>query len=152
MGGGQKQGRGGRGVARGSWGARDPLGRPSFEQTTFRWRKRHDNYLGRKSHCSKAHYFKICFFVKYFRQRLLSLVNMGLHTAIIQLSPLIREGGKRYKPYIVGERFSGSRNSVPVHSNDDHSDEVFVCPETTKHHNCRNVTVTFIRLTPKLAL
>ena len=41
---------------------------------------------------------------------------------------------------------------VYVHSNDDHSDEVFVCPETTKHHNCRNVTVTFIRLAPKLAL
>ena len=29
------------------------------------------------------------FFVKYFRQRLLSLVNMGLHAAIIRLSPLI---------------------------------------------------------------
>ena len=35
-------------------------------------------YLGRKSHCWKAHFFKICFFVKYFRQRLLSLVNMGV--------------------------------------------------------------------------
>ena len=32
-----------------------------------------------------------------------------------------------------GERFSGSPNSVPVHSNDDHNDEVLVCPETTKH-------------------
>ena len=59
-------------------------------------------YLGRKSHCWKAHFFKICFFVKYFRQRLLSLVNMGLHAAIIRLSPLIHEGEQRYKPYIVG--------------------------------------------------
>ena len=30
--------------------------------------------------------------VKYFRQRLLSLVNMGLHAAIIRLSSLIHEG------------------------------------------------------------
>ena len=43
-------------------------------------------YLGRKSHCWKAHFFKNCFFVKYFRQWLLSLVNMGLHAAIIRLS------------------------------------------------------------------
>ena len=60
-------------------------------------------YLGRKSHCWKAHFFKICFFVKYFRQRLLSLVNMGLHAAVIRLSPLIHEGEQRYKPYIVGD-------------------------------------------------
>ena len=45
--------------------------------------------------------FKNFFFVKYFRQRLLSLVNMGLHAAIIRLSPLIHEGEQRYKPYIV---------------------------------------------------
>ena len=60
-------------------------------------------YLGRKSHCWKAHFFTICFFVKYFCQRLLSLVNKGLHAAIIWLSPLIREGKQRYKPYIVGD-------------------------------------------------
>ena len=60
-------------------------------------------YLGRKTHCWKAHFFKICFFVKYFRQRLLPLVNMGLHAAIIRLSPLIHEGEQRYKPYIVGD-------------------------------------------------
>ena len=118
----------------------------------FRWRKCRDNILAVKAIVQKPTVLKFVFFVKYFRQRLLFLVNMGLHTVIIQLSPRTREGKKRYKPYIVGERFSGSRNSVPVHSNDDHSDEVFVCPETTKHHNCRNVTVTFIRLTPKLAL
>ena len=41
--------------------------------------------------------------VKYFRQRLLSLVNMGLHAAIIRLSPLIREGLRLYKPCIVGD-------------------------------------------------
>ena len=41
--------------------------------------------------------------VKYFRQRLLSLVNMGLHAAIIRLSPLIHEGEQRYKLYIVGD-------------------------------------------------
>ena len=60
-------------------------------------------FLGSKSHCWKAHFFKICFFVKYFRQRLLSIVNMGLHAAIIRLSPLIREGLRLYKPCIVGD-------------------------------------------------
>ena len=78
-------------------------GRPSFEQaqlTIFKWRKRHDNILAVKAIVEKAHFFKICFFVKYFRQRLLSLVNMGLHAAIIRLSPQIHEGEQRYKPYI----------------------------------------------------
>ena len=28
---------------------------------------------------------------------------MGLHAAIIRLSPLIHEGEQRYKPYIVGD-------------------------------------------------
>ena len=60
-------------------------------------------YLGRKSHCWKAHFFKICFFVKYFRQQLLSLVNMGLHAAIIRLSPLIHEREQQYKQYIVSD-------------------------------------------------
>ena len=69
-----------------------PLGRPSFEQTT--------NILAVKAIVEKPT-FKICFFVKYFRQRLLSLVNMGLHAAIIRLSPPIHEGEHRYKPYIV---------------------------------------------------
>ena len=41
--------------------------------------------------------------VKYFRQRFLSLVNMGLHAAIIRLIPLIHEGEQRYKLYIVGD-------------------------------------------------
>ena len=82
-----------RGVARGGgvlgcpW---PPLGRPSFEQTTY--------ILAVKAIVEKPT-FKICFFVKYFRQRLLSLVNMGLHAAIIRLSPLIHEGEQRYKPY-----------------------------------------------------
>ena len=52
-------------------------------------------YLGRKSHCWKAHFFKICFFVNYFHQRLLSLVNMGLRAAVIRLSPVIHEGEQR---------------------------------------------------------
>ena len=89
-----------RGVARwGSWGARD-VGRPSLEQTTYNIQvaKKPWQDLSRKSHCWKAHFFKICFFVKYFCQRLLSLVNMGLHAAIIQLSPLIHEREQRYKP------------------------------------------------------
>ena len=43
------------------------------------------------------------FFVKYFHQRLLSLVNMGLHAAIIWLSPLIHKGEQLYKPCIVGD-------------------------------------------------
>ena len=43
------------------------------------------------------------YFVKYYRQRLLSLVNMGLHAVIIRLSLLIHEGEQRYKPYIVGD-------------------------------------------------
>ena len=53
-------------------------------------------YLGHKSHCWKANFFKICVFVKYFRQRLLSLVNMGLHAMIIRLSLLIHEGEQRW--------------------------------------------------------
>ena len=60
-------------------------------------------YIGSKSYCWKAHFFKICFFVKYFRQRLLSLVNMGLHAAIIRRSPLKHEGEQLYKPCIVGD-------------------------------------------------
>ena len=43
----------------------------------------------------KAIVEKPTFYVKYFRQRLLSLVNMGLHTAIIRLSPLLHEGEQR---------------------------------------------------------
>ena len=81
-----------RGVARGGGGVLGcpwpPLGRPSFEQTTYNIQvaKMPWQYLGRKSNCCKAHFFKICFFVKYFRQRLLSLVNMGLHAVIIRLT------------------------------------------------------------------
>ena len=74
-----------RGVARGVLGCPwPPLGRPSFEQTKTPWQ-----YLGRKSHCWEAHFLKIFFFVKYFRQRLLSLVNMGLHAAIIRHDNLV---------------------------------------------------------------
>ena len=82
-----------------------PLGRPSFEQTTYNIQvaKTPWQYLGHKSHCWKAHFFKICFFVKYFRQQLLSLVNMGLHAAIIRLSPLIHEREQQYKQYIVSD-------------------------------------------------
>ena len=90
-----------RGVVRGRRGPGvpvTPLGRLSFEQTTYNFQvaKTPWQYLGRKSHCWKAHFFKICFFVEYFRQRLLSLVNMGLHAAIIRLSPLIHEGEQRW--------------------------------------------------------
>ena len=94
-----------RSVARGILGCSwPPLGRPSFEQTTYfiQVAKTPWQYLGRKSYCWKAHFFKIWFFVKYFRQRLLSLVNMGLYTAIKRLSRLIHER-ERYKPYIVGD-------------------------------------------------
>ena len=72
---------GGGGVLGCSWPS-PPLGRPSFEQTTYNIQvaKTPWQYLVRKSHCWKAHFFKICFFVKYFRQGLLSLVSMGLHT------------------------------------------------------------------------
>ena len=82
-----------RGVARG--GPRVPVtphGRPSFEQTAY--------ILAVKAIVEKPT-FKIYFFVKYFSQRLLSLVNMGLHAAIIRLSPPIHEGEQQYKPYIV---------------------------------------------------
>ena len=42
-----------------------PLGRPSFEQTTcnIQVAKTPWQCLGRKSHCWKAHFFKICFFL-----------------------------------------------------------------------------------------
>ena len=98
-----------RGVARkgggGSWGARDPplVGLLLCKQATiFRWRKRHDNILAVKGIVEKPTLKKIFFFGKNFRQRLLSLVKMGLHAAIIRLSPLIHEGEQQYKPYIVG--------------------------------------------------
>ena len=89
------------GVARGSWGARDP---PlvgfllSKQPTIFRWRKRHNNILAVKAIVEKPTFLKFVF-----RQRLLSLVNKGLHAAIIRLSPLIHEGKQLYKPYIVGD-------------------------------------------------
>ena len=86
----------------GSWGAHDPplVGLLLSKQPTiFRWRKRHDNIL---AIAEKPTFLKFVFCVKYFRQRLLSLVNMGLHAAIIRLSLLIHEGEQRYKPYIVG--------------------------------------------------
>ena len=72
-----------RGVAGGgvSLGAREPplVGLLlSKSPTIFRWRKRHDNILAVKA------------------------IVMGLHAAIIRLSPLIHEGEQRYKPYIVG--------------------------------------------------
>ena len=105
-----------RGVARGVLGwPWPPLGRPSFEQTTYNIQvaKMPWQYLGRKSHYWKAHFFKICFFVKYFRQLLLSLVNMGLHAAIIRLSPLIHKGEQRYKPYIVGDPRMVSLSVIP---------------------------------------
>ena len=94
-----------RGVARGVLGCPPPLCRPSFEQTTYNIQlaKTPWQYLGRKRHhCWKALFFKICFFEKYFRQRLFSLVDMGLRAMIIRLSPLIHEGEQRYKPNIVG--------------------------------------------------
>jgi len=72
------------------------------------------NILAVKAIVEKPTFFKICFFVKYFRQRLLSLVNMGLHAAIIQLSPLIHEGEQRYKPYIVGNLRMVSLLSPPL--------------------------------------
>ena len=73
---------------------RESTSRPSFEETTYNIQvaKTPWQHLGRKSHCWKAHFFKICFFVKYFRQLLLSLVKMDLHAAIIRLRPLIHEG------------------------------------------------------------
>ena len=74
----------------------------SKQPTIFKWRKRPDNILAVKAIVEKPT-FKICFFAKYFRQRLLSVVNMGLHAAIIRLSPLIHEGEQRYTPYIVGD-------------------------------------------------
>ena len=73
------------------------------QPTIFRWQKRHDNILAVKAIVEKPTFLKICFFVKYFRQRLLSLVNMGLHAAIIRRSPLKHEGEQLYKPCIVGD-------------------------------------------------
>ena len=62
-----------------------------------------DNILAVKAIVEKPTFLNFFFFVEYFRQRLLSLVNMGLHAAIIRLSPLTHEGEQRYKPYIVGD-------------------------------------------------
>ena len=49
--------------------------------------------------------------------RLLSLVNIGLHAAIIRLSPLIHEGEQRYKPYIVGDPRMVSLSVTPLLKN-----------------------------------
>ena len=65
----------------------------SKQPTIFRWWKRHDNNLAVKA---GAHFLKICFFVKYSRQRLLSLVNMGLHAAIIRLSNRLLDWARWY--------------------------------------------------------
>ena len=85
--------------------------------------KRPWQYLGCKSHCWKAHFFKICFFVKYFHQRLLSLVNVALHAAIIRLSPLIHEGEQQYKPYIVGDSPMVSLSVTPPLKNPGYAPE-----------------------------
>ena len=69
-----------------------PLGRPSFQQTTYNIQvaKTPWQHLGSKSHCWKAHFFKICFFVKHFRQQLV-FSQYGPHAALIRLSPLIHK-------------------------------------------------------------
>ena len=69
----------------------------SKQPTIFRWRKHHDNILAVKTIVEKPTFLKFVFFVKQFRPRFLSLVNMGLHPAIMRLSPLIHEGEQRYK-------------------------------------------------------
>ena len=96
-------------------GSRDPppLGRPSFEQTTYNIQvvKTPWQYLGRKSHCWKAHFLKICFFVKYSRQRLLSLVNMGLHAAIIRLSNRLLDWARWYTRESSGINHIDNRRS-----------------------------------------
>ena len=62
------------------------VGLPLNKQPTiFRWRKRHGNILAVKAIVEKPTFFKMCFFVKYFRQRLLSLVNMGLDILVSSL-------------------------------------------------------------------
>ena len=115
-----------RGVARGggSWGARDPpLGRPSFEQTTYNIQvaKTPWKYLGRQSHCWKAHFLKMCFFVKYFRQRLLSLVNMGVEVDmtiwwVASVTPPLKNPGYApvVKPWVT--QFGNLFSSILRHS------------------------------------
>ena len=132
-----------RGVARGGvlrcpW---PPLCRPSFEQTTYKIQvaKTPWQYLGRKSHCWKAHFFKICFFVKYFRQRLLSLVNTGLHAAIIRLSPLIHEGEQRYKPHKVGDPRMVSQSVTPSLKNPGYAPEFYA---SFNHRNRSNLSLS----------
>ena len=51
-----------------------------------------------------------------FRQRFLSLVNVGLHPAIIRLSTLIHEGEQRYKQCIIVGDPSGGRHDNLVSS------------------------------------
>ena len=117
-----------RGVVRGGPGVPGP-GKPSFEQTTYNIQvaKTPWQYLGHKSHCWKAHFFKICF-VKYFRQRVLSLVNMGLHAAIIRLSPMIHEGEQRYKPKLVGDPRTVSLLNITKSLCDPHFEKSWLRP------------------------
>ena len=125
-----------RGVLRCPW---PPLGRPFFEQTTYNIHvaKTALQFLGRNSHCWKAHCFRICFFVKYFRLRLLPLVNMRLHAAIIRLSPLIHEREQRYKPYIVGNpRIVTAPPPPPPLKNPGYAPECFVVESRVKGTNC----------------
>ena len=92
----------GRGVLGCLW---PPLGRPSFEQKTYNIqvvKMPRDNILAITPLVEKPTFLKFVF-VKYFRQRLLSFVNIGLHATIIWLSPLIHEREQWYKPYIIGD-------------------------------------------------
>ena len=65
---------------------------------------------------------------------------MGLHAAIIRLSPLIHEGEQRYKPYIVGDPRMVSLSVTPPLKNPGYapdSDTFFFC----KHYFSR---ITFM--------
>ena len=110
----------------------------SKQLTIFKWRKRHDNILAVKAIVEKPT-LKIGFFVKYFRQRLLSLVNTGLHAAIIRLSPLIHEGEQRYKPHIVGDPRMVSLSVTPSLKNPGYAPEFYA---SFNHRNRSNLSLS----------
>ena len=51
---------------------------------------------------------------------------MGLHAAIIPLSPLIHEGEQRYKPYIVGDPRMASLSVTPPLKNPGYAPAIII--------------------------
>ena len=70
---------------------------------------------------------------------------MGLHAAIIRLSPLIHEGEQRYKPHIVGDRRMVSLSVTPPLKNPGYAPASYDLYKQIDSVNNFNVTSTRYR-------